>query len=279
MTENPLGSTVDYPCQYAPDILFPIPRDKSRINDPTSVERPVFGIDHWHAYELSWLNPKGLPQVAMAEFFFDLGTPNIVESKSLKLYLNSLNHTVFPDKAAVHNALQQDLADCCGSAVTVALTGLETRFMVPGEEGFNSLNELDIQIEDYSSRTIDSAREAMVEDGSSATRVVRGAFYCDLFRSNCPVTGQPDWATVLISYSGREVPEETLLRYLCSYRNHQAYHEQCADQIFKDLVQACQPDQLELSMHFLRRGGLDINCHRSIHPLKHESIRRRLHRQ
>lgn len=272
MSVNPLGEKIPSPSKYDPGILYPIPRWPARSLLDIDKKLLMYGIDHWHAYELSWLDEKGKPQVAVGEFFFNADSENIVESKSLKLYLNSFNQEKFPDKEKLAAIISNDLSAVSKSEVKVQLLNLGQ-----GEGGDiavrqgKPLDRQDIEISRYEP---DAGLLQMEADPAFDERL-----YSDLFKSNCPVTGQPDWASVELEYTGTRINEASLLSYLCSYRGHQGYHEECAERIFRDLMTVCQPTELTLSMNYLRRGGLDINVYRSSNPFPSEKVKSRLLRQ
>ncbi|MCI5105746.1 MAG: NADPH-dependent 7-cyano-7-deazaguanine reductase QueF [Pseudomonadales bacterium] len=272
MSVNPLGEKVPSPSKYDPGILYPIPRWPARSLLDIDKKLLMYGIDHWHAYELSWLNEKGKPEVALGEFFFNADSENIVESKSLKLYLNSFNQERFESREKLAGIIANDLSAVSKSRVTVELQSLGQ-----GEGGAvtvrqgKSLDAQDIEISHY-----EPDQTLLKLDPEPA---FDETVYSDLFKSNCPVTGQPDWASVNLEYSGTRINEASLLAYLCSFRGHQGYHEECAERIFRDLVSLCQPTELTLSMNYLRRGGLDINVYRSTSPFPSERIIKRLLRQ
>ena len=246
--ELPLGRPVDYPRHYDPGLLFPIARALGRtaLSLPTQGALPFAGHDRWHAYELSWLDARGKPVVATATFTVPADSPNLVESKSLKLYLNSFNATRFDSDAHVRARIADDLAQAAGAAVDVRF-GLPP--MVGDEDDVLDLDALDI--DDYGPPN--AAYLACVGDRVEAR--VRSA----LLKSNCPVTGQPDWAEVRIDYRGPRIEPEGLLRYLVSFRDHAEFHEQCVERIFSDLSTRCRPERLSVEALYTRRGGLDIN--------------------
>ncbi len=294
MSNNPLGKQTPYPNSYAPDVLCPIPRSLARqqlgigqssqgqktqrtgqAEQPTQTEQPqppMHGLDHWHAYELSWLTPSGRPAVAIAEFFFNANSENLIESKSLKLYLNSLNNEVYANTDEVTKVITQDLSHTSAAPVKVQLNNLTPQTPPPPitRRGQN-LDELEPHANEN-----DTPAASLVLTEDKAKDLV---LYSDLFKSNCPVTGQPDWASVKIRYSGSRIDESTLLAYLLSYRNHRAYHEACGEQIFHDLYKTCRPTHLWLALNFLRRGGLDINVYRSTEPITPDMLQPRLARQ
>lgn len=272
MSVNPLGENIPSPSKYDPGILYPIPRWPARSLLDIDKKLLMYGLDHWHAYELSWLDSSGKPQVAIGELFFNADSENIVESKSLKLYLNSLNQERFESRAALAGIISNDLSALSKSRVSVEIMSLGQ-----GEGGIvalregRSLDQLDVEISTF------QPDESLLK--TRAEPAFDERLYSDLFKSNCPVTGAPDWASVEIEYSGMVIDEASLLAYLCSFREHQGYHEECAERIFRDLIRVCQPSELSLSMNYLRRGGLDINVYRSTQPVPSERVKRRLLRQ
>lgn len=272
MSGNPLGESIPNPSKYDPGILYPIPRCSARSLLGIEKKLRMFGFDHWRSYELSWLNSKGKPIVAIAEIFFDVDSENIVESKSLKLYLNSLNEERFPDSKAVAEVIANDLLAASKSEVRIAIHSLEsdTQHTDSRRQG-KLIDSLDIEI---SSQAPDES--LLKNDGDL---VSDETLLTDLFRSNCPVTGAPDWASVLIRYSGKKINESQLLRYLCSFRHHQGYHEECAERIYRDIMHRCEPEALVLRMNYLRRGGIEINVYRSSEPLSLSELEPRLIRQ
>jgi len=271
MTGNPLGEKIPNPSKYDPGILYAIPRWAARSLLDIDKKLRMYGIDHWHAYELSWLNSHGKPQVALGEFFFNSDSENIVESKSLKLYLNSLNQERFEDRKAIAAIIGNDLSAISRSAVRVELKDVDARLEpAPGRAG-KRLDSHDVSIEVY------RPDPSLLRRGEEL--VFDEELYSDLFRSTCPVTGQPDWASIEIRYTGTRVDEASLLAYLCSFREHQGYHEECAERIFRDLHQCIEPTELHLAMNFLRRGGLDINVYRSTEPVGSDRVNPRRLRQ
>lgn len=254
MHDIPLGKPTDYHFNYDADLLFPVPRKDSRDELGFSQSLPFVGSDLWTAYELSWLNKHGLPQVAIAEIVFPCEAPNLVESKSFKLYLNSFNQTCFADQEQVLNTMQQDLSRCAGGSVKVRLYAVDD-FAVRASEGFICLDQLPVQCDQY------EPDAALLQKG---IEVKTEQFCSHIFRSLCPVTGQPDWASVYIGYTGLSLDKESLLRYLVSYRLHQGFHEQCVEMIYRDIQALIEPSMLTVSARFVRRGGLDINPIRSL---------------
>lgn len=253
---SPLGQKTNYISSYDASLLFPIPRKESRAVLCIKESLPFNGCDIWTGYELSWLTPKGKPQVAVAEFIVPCDSPFIIESKSFKLYLNSLNQTSFSSFADVEACLVNDLSAVAGAAVQVKLQSLESSTCLV-DLTFDAvcLDELDIAIDTYHPNT-----EFLTLD---STQSVTEKLYSHLLKSNCPVTGQPDWATVFIEYSGKKINHENLLRYIVSFREHQDFHEHCAERMFVDIMNRCKPESLSIYARYTRRGGLDINPFRT----------------
>ncbi len=250
---SPLGKTCAYQTQYAPELLFPIARQAKRDELGLVGTLPFFGADIWNAYELSWLNMRGKPQVAIATFTVPADSPNIIESKSFKLYLNSFNQTRLVNSDALVALLRDDLAAGFGAPVHIALTQQDGFAGVKmGELEGLLLDRLDIEVDQYtpSPSLLSSARdEAPVEE----------KLVSHLLKSNCLVTGQPDWASVQIHYVGPQIAQEGLLKYLIGFREHNEFHEQCVERIFTDVLRQCAPQKLAVYARYTRRGGLDIN--------------------
>lgn len=254
---SPLGKKSAYVNEYSPQLLFPIPRNKPW--HPKFSQRPFYGIDVWNAFEVSWLNKKGLPQMALAEFRIPADSPNIVESKSFKLYLNSFNQSTMANVAHVQQHMTEDLTAAAGAPVQVTLFNLcEKAMTVLPTSGVN-IDEQDIEISTYTP----DAHLLMVDSSTYRTEIL----HSHLLKSNCPVTGQPDWATLVVEYEGPSIDRAGLLAYIVSYRDHGDFHEQCVEQIFLDIKAQCKPGQLTVYARYLRRGGLDINPYRSTRPL------------
>lgn len=253
LKSSPLGKPSETQAGYSPALLYAIPREAAR--EGLGLEAgslPFKGVDLWNLYELSWLDAHGKPQVAMGQLTVPFDSPALVESKSLKLYLNSFNQTQFPGRAEVAQTIGKDLSACLGAKVTVRLFGLrEATFVTASEPSGDSLDGLEIVPEHF------NPEPGLLTLGSGSTVVEH--LYTDLFRSHCPVTGQPDWASVSIAYRGLPLQRESLLKYLVSYRQHGGFHEQCVEQIFVDIMSRCRPESLTVSAQFLRRGGIDIN--------------------
>ena len=272
MNENPLGKKSNIPTQYAPGVLYPIPRWPSRSLLDIDKKLPLHGFDYWHAYELSWLNKKGRPEVGIGELFFDAKSENLVESKSLKLYLNSFNNERFIDFEELAAVIVKDLNLVTRSEVVVIIKSLSA----PAAAGIDvplgtNIDKYDIEVK------AESPEAALLK--AEGEKVESAQLHSNLFRSNCPITGQPDWATFMVDYSGPEIDEASLLSYVCSFRNHQSYHEECAELMFRDIMLQCHPDNLVLGLNYTRRGGIDINPFRSNNPISPEQLSFRLVRQ
>jgi 7-cyano-7-deazaguanine reductase len=254
---SPLGKATEYQSHYAPELLYPIPRQlKRRELGIADDALPFIGEDLWNAYELSWLNPKGKPVVAVGTFRVPADSPNLIESKSFKLYLNSFNQSMFADADAVSATLARDLSAAAGKPVGVTLEPLAAnpQAIVANPQGI-LLDDLDIACDRYQ-----PAPDLL---GTHAGDVVDETLYSHLLKSNCLVTGQPDWAMVVIRYRGRPIDRAGLLRYIVSFRDHNEFHEQCAERIFTDIQHRCAPEALAVHARYTRRGGLDINPFRS----------------
>ena len=258
MTENPLGQVSAYAKEYAPELLFPIPRKTSRDALGITGILPFRGVDRWNAWELSWLTPRGKPEVALGVIEFPASNPNLVESKSLKLYLNSLNGMRHASGAEVAALIRRDLETASGGPVSVALGAVDDRELItPAALSGRCIDGTEIDIEQF------EVDPDLLNDSPDADEVVEDSVHSHLLRSNCPVTGQPDWASVQIAYRGPRIDDAALLKYLVSFRNHDDYHEQCVERIFMDLQDRCSPEALTVQAFYTRRGGLDINPFRS----------------
>jgi 7-cyano-7-deazaguanine reductase len=268
LTDAPLGKTSSYSSTYSPALLFPIPRKYKREEMDISLPLPFDGVDIWNAYEVSWLNPKGRPIIAMAEFSFPCQSTYIIESKSFKLYLNSFNQTRFASADEVKKTLIKDLSEASGVPVGVHLIFPASFSSIVLREPLGiCLDELDIDISTY------HLEPQFLKKGKV---LVEEVLYSNLLRSNCLVTGQPDWGTVQIHYYGPKINQESLLRYIVSFREHQEFHEQCVERIFMDVLRHCRPQKLSVYAQYTRRGGLDINPFRSnfsAHPKRGRTAR------
>ena len=253
-----LGQQTQYAEKYDRTLLQPVPRHLNRDTLGITQTQPFsIGADIWTAYEISWLNLKGVPQVAIADVQIDFRSENLIESKSFKLYLNSFNQTKFSDTAEVQHILQQDLQDCAKGEVKVQLNSLANYTAQPivalsGE----CIDELDIEIQDY-------AFNAELLKNCTGNNMVEEMLVSHLLKSNCLITQQPDWGSLQIHYVGKQINHEQLLRYIISFRQHNEFHEQCVERIFCDLMQYAKPEKLTVYARYTRRGGLDINPYRS----------------
>ncbi len=252
-----LGQKSEYQAQYNPEKLFPIPRSRKRMEIGIDPEQPPFnGFDLWNHYEVSWLNEKGKPIVGIAEIIYDCHSPNIIESKSLKLYFNTLNNSQFQSIAEVEEIIKRDLSQSVQADVSVKFRALGETMPVPVQDRFigECIDDLDISCSIYS-----------VEPSflTTSSAEVEETLYSDLLKSNCLVTYQPDWGSVLIHYKGPKINREGLLRYIVSFRNHNEFHEQCIERIFIDIINHCSPKELTVYGRYTRRGGLDINPYRT----------------
>lgn len=264
--QSQLGKPVPYADQYDAALLFPIARAPKREELGLAGAVPFFGADLWTAFELSWLNPRGKPQVAIAHITVPCETPNIIESKSFKLYLNSFNGTQFASASEVRDCIRADVSEAVWrgaptqGTVGVRLLSPEQFDQEPVHEldGL-SLDRLDIECTDYTPRP--ELLTAAFDE-----QPVEETLTSNLLKSNCLVTGQPDWGSVQIHYSGPQIDQGGLLRYLVSFRNHNEFHEQCVERIFMDIWRRCKPVQLTVYARYTRRGGLDINPFRTSHP-------------
>jgi 7-cyano-7-deazaguanine reductase len=260
--DSQLGRSTAYPDRYDPGLLFPIARSASRAAlgiDPDRGDLPFHGVDVWNAYELSWLDARGKPDIALAEFRFPATTPNIVESKSFKLYLASFNQQRLADGDALRERLAHDLSAAAGAPVGVVLVP-PSRFgeVAHGELAGESIDALPVEIESYGPPDPSQL-------GASGAHVDE-TLVSNLLKSNCPVTGQPDWASIAIRYAGPRIDRAGLLRYLVSFRTHADFHEHCVERIYADIQRRCAPERLSVHARYTRRGGLDINPWRSSEP-------------
>lgn len=268
---SPLGKSSQYVSSYSPELLFPIARTTKWAElGLTAATLPYRGVDYWNCYELSWLTPAGKPVVAIGEFAIPADSPNIIESKSFKLYLNSLNQTAYTGRSEVEEVLMRDLSACAGAPVAVRVRGLdevaaEGVAALPGR----CIDDLDIAVSDYAQPRPELLR--------CADELVEETLYSHLLKSNCPVTGQPDWGTLVVDYRGPRLDAASLLAYVVSFRQHQDFHEQCVERVFLDLQRLLRPERLTVYARYVRRGGLDINPYRSTEAIAPDN--RRLVRQ
>lgn len=251
-----LGQKTEYCQQYDPSLLFPIPRQENRNElGFTLATMPFVGLDIWSAYEASWLNSKGKPIVAIAEFAFPADSPNLIESKSFKLYLNGFNGSRFESREAVIATWEKDLSTACGADVSVDLRSVDEVTEIAGSLPGTCLDDLDIEVDTY------QVSPALLR--AQSDEIVSETLHSHLLKSNCLVTGQPDWGSVLIRYEGPQIDHEALLKYIISFRNHNEFHEQCVERVFTDIMNTCRPEKLTVYARYVRRGGLDINPYRT----------------
>ena len=266
--QSPLGKASAYADQYDPSLLFPLARAPKRAEIGITGNVPFVGADLWTAFELSWLNERGKPQVALAHITVPCETPNIVESKSFKLYLNSYNNTRFATAQDVQARLRADISEAVWrGAETPGTVGV--RLVLPEQFDQEPLHELDgllLDRLDIECDTYQPAPELLRAAMDEAP--VSEVLVSHLLKSNCLVTGQPDWGSVRIAYSGPQIDQERLLQYIVSFRNHNEFHEQCVERIYMDLWTRCKPIKLEVYARYTRRGGLDINPWRTSHPMQ-----------
>jgi 7-cyano-7-deazaguanine reductase len=266
---NPLGKTSEYPEQYDAGLLFPIDRNESwKASGDDRSAITFHGVDIWNGYEVSWLTAKGKPVVCVAEFRVPSDSPFLVESKSFKLYLNSFNQTRFENDAQVKAVMERDLSRAAGGTVTVAFHGMN--YVYPDAPDAHCIDDIDVDISTYTpSPDLLAVVEGTQHDGWICSH---------LLKSNCPVTGQPDWGSIYIYYTGQEIDQASLLAYLVSLRQHQDFHEQCVERTFRDIQQRCAPESLTVYARYVRRGGLDINPFRTTEET-FEALNFRLQRQ
>ena len=254
-----LGKKSRYEDSYTPKALIAIPRDLKRKNLPCIP--PWHGEDVWWGYELSWLNPKGLPQQALLRMSYNAHSPNIIESKSMKLYLNSFNQTVFQNIATIKNILIQDVSEKICADVTIELWPAnqppDRNLVLPGKC-------LEQCFPDTTCHAYEVTPDLLSLDDSCETS--EHTWHCHLLKSNCLVTAQPDWGSIVIHWEGIGITPESLLQYIVSYRQHQGFHEHCIERIFTDIYTRISPEHLTIYAHYTRRGGLDINPYRSLSP-------------
>lgn len=257
LKKSPLGHSTVYVETYTPDLLFPIPRTLARDKIGLSSTLPFKGVDIWSGYEISWLNLKGKPEIALADFTFPCTSTNVIESKSFKLYLNSFNQSHFDKFSDVQKIIQKDLSAAAEAPVSVHLFPV-TQLKHTNLEDFSGvcLDLLDIETNVY---IVD---KGLLKTDRTQPRA-NEQLYTNLLKSNCLATGQPDWGSVLINYSGPRIDHEGLLKYLISFRRHSGFGEHCIEQIFHDLLTECRPEKLTVYGRYTRRGGLDINPFRS----------------
>jgi len=255
--QSPLGQSTVYADRYDPDLLFPIPRSEKRMEIGIAETLPFHGVDIWNAYELSWLDARGKPVVAMAEFRVPATSPNIIESKSFKLYLNGFAQERIAGSEVLVATLTRDLSAAAGSVIKVRLHPVGAGAHTLADLEGRVLDDLAIDIDHY------GPPEADFLQADTSAAIVDESLVSHLLRSNCPVTGQPDWGSVQIAYRGAPIDHAGLLRYLVSFRNHNEFHEQCVERIYVDVMARCAPERLSVYARYTRRGGLDINPFRT----------------
>jgi 7-cyano-7-deazaguanine reductase len=265
--QSQLGKASAYVDQYDASLLFPIPRAAKRAEIGITTACPFFGADIWTAYELSWLNPRGMPQLALVHFTIPCESANIVESKSFKLYLNSFNNTRFAAASDVLARLRADINEAVWRGAVVQ-SSVGVKMIAPDvfdREPIYELDGLSLDRLDVECTRYQPAPELLCANMAEESPV-HEVLVSNLLKSNCLVTGQPDWGSVQISYSGPQINQEGLLQYIVSFRNHNEFHEQCVERIFMDIWTRCKPTQLTVYARYTRRGGLDINPFRTSHP-------------
>lgn len=289
-----LGQKTAYINQYDPSLLFPVTRKNKR--DEIGIDSnnlPFNGYDIWNHYEVSWLNSKGKPVVAIAEISYDCTTSNIIESKSLKLYFNSFNNTKINSIQELENIISKDLSQCVKGAVVVKIIGLSSFNKLKNYDinqiNFNNIFDNIIYLDNLNI-TCDKYLvypDYLSVENNNNTNIISENLYSDLLKSNCLVTNQPDWGSVVISYTGNKINHEGLLKYIISYRDHNEFHEQCVERIFYDILTYCKPLELTVFARYTRRGGIDINPYRTnkinklnkLNELNQDSLNYRLIRQ
>ena len=265
--QSQLGKSSSYVDQYDAALLFPIARRSKRDEIGLTGTLPFFGADLWTAYELSWLNPRGKPQLALARITVPAESTHIVESKSVKLYLNSFNNSVFADASAVQTRLREDLSAAVWQGGAV-MSSVGVQLVLPQDfdkEPVHELDGLNLDRLDLECSHYQPAPELLTAQFNQAP--VTETLTSQLLKSNCLVTGQPDWGSVRISYTGPQIDQAGLLQYIVSFRNHNEFHEQCVERIFMDIWRRCKPSKLEVYARYTRRGGVDINPWRTSHPM------------
>ncbi|TPG91825.1 NADPH-dependent 7-cyano-7-deazaguanine reductase QueF [Haemophilus haemolyticus] len=253
-----LGQKTEYASQYDHTLLQPVPRALNRDGLGITQNQPfTIGADIWTAYEISWINEKGLPQVAIADIYLDYQSQNLIESKSFKLYLNSFNQSKFADFNSVQQTMQRDLSECAQGDVKVRLNSVAVynSQKIDHLQG-DCIDEQNIEITSYEFNA-DWLKDCVSDE------IVEEKLVSHLLKSNCLITNQPDWGTLHIHYVGKKIDHEKLLRYVVSFRQHNEFHEQCVERIFCDLMHYAKPEKLTVYARYTRRGGLDINPFRS----------------
>lgn len=255
LEQSQLGKKSDYETSYNPQLLFPLPRAIKRNELGIDDKNPGFyGLDIWTHYEISWLNTKGKPCVAVGEISYPASSPNIIESKSMKLYFNSFNGTRFKNDSQIIDTVIRDLSQAVGAPVKFKLLPVDNESHLYKFTGVN-LDTLDVECDVY---------QPHPDYLSCSSKIVSESLYSNLLKSNCAVTFQPDWGSLYIKYTGRQIEHEGLLKYIISLRDHNEFHEQCVERIFYDIMTKCKPSELTVYARYTRRGGLDINPYRTL---------------
>jgi 7-cyano-7-deazaguanine reductase len=272
LTSSELGKQSTYKSKYDNTILFSIPRKTKRLEINIPNDYHFYGADIWNAYEISWLNENGKPIIVIGTFELDANSINIIESKSFKLYLNSFNNTIFKNKDEVLKVLKKDLFNAAKGNIKVRLYSLnEYNNEYENQFHASSIDHIDIPISEY------QPNKDLLKIKSN--KIISETISSDLLKSNCLITGQPDWGSIFIDYEGNEIDHNSLLKYIVSFRNHNEFHEQCIERIFMDIMDKCQPNKLLVYGRYTRRGGLDINPIRSTHQYSDKLHTIRLCRQ
>ncbi len=256
VSNSQLGKKSEYQTTYNPSLLFPIARKNKRDEIGVNDTNPAFhGYDLWNHYEMSWLNNKGKPEVACGEIIYSCRTPNIIESKSMKLYFNSFNNTKFENIQQLEKIVIKDLSDAVGADVQFRIIKLEAADcqIYRAFDGI-CLDKLDIECDVYLPHP---------DYLTTNNEIVQEELYSDLLKSNCLVTNQPDWGSLYIKYTGKQIDHSGLLKYIISLRDHNEFHEQCVERIFTEILSRCKPSELTVYARYTRRGGLDINPYRT----------------
>jgi 7-cyano-7-deazaguanine reductase len=265
---NPLGKTVPYSAEFDPKLLFPIDRAEARVRIGIKGSLPFEGVDRWTCYEMSWLDSDGTPKVGIATIEYPADTPCLVESKSLKLFLGSMNFTRYESKSEVESVIIRELSQVLKSESVSVTVALPDEWMKMG-----IVNYLGDSIDD---RVVNKDLSTQLRSG---LEIVEETLYSNLLRSLCPVTSQPDWGTLVIKYRGQRLDRDSLMTYLTAHRSYQGFHEECCERIFSDVIGACAPESLWVGCFYTRRGGLDINPERWLPGTKRHQLIGRLPRQ
>lgn len=252
---SPLGKASPFPARYDPSLLYALPRSIARKDIGIGGRLPFAGLDLWTCYELTWENSAAVPQVAVCRLKIPCDSPNLIESKSLKLYLNSLSAAKYSEPSELGCTIKEDLQRILHAEIEIEILLTEKWSSLQIQEASGIL------LDKLTPRKISKSRDAKLLKTEDET--AQESLYSNLFRTFCPVTGQPDWGSVMITYSGRKLEPLGLFEYLLSLRQHQGFHEECAELIFVDLMEICRPEKLQVQLNFTRRGGIEIN------PLRH----------